>query len=489
MWRRSKTISTLNQALNMDNKKPPIIIGVLRNALVFTLFFLAVFSLSAQNPNIKCYFNRTVNTNVSIGTNAVYLNTTFVDTAVAYINRSKYTLDVCMYNYTYNSGDGLDAIATAINNAYNRGVVIRWIYDGSSTNSGLTLLNSNIYTLGSPTTFSYGIMHNKFMAIDVNSSNAADAIVWTGSFNFSRAQSDVDYNNILIVQDKPLALAYYAEFNKMWGGTGVAPNLSTSKFGPFKTSSSQTSYTVNGTPIEVSFSPEDNTASRIINSINTCNSDLFFGIYTFTDTMIANRIKSAKNSGKSVRGIMDSYSQSFTPYSTLSPIMGSDLRIYSSSGTYHNKTILVDAQNTGSDPQTITGSHNWSISADTKNDENTLIVHDAVVTNQYYQSFCKNFTDLGGAACAMVGIESFDQGERQVIVFPNPADDAVTVKVKNAGLQLKVQIEDMLGHIVFGSAPVTNDEVTLDVSTLPAGMYFVRIERGDRVFTEKLIRK
>src|SRR6185437_15699034 len=103
--------------------------------------------------------------------------------------------------------------ATAINNAYTRGVQIRWIYDGSSSNTGLSLLNAAINTLGSPTTSSYGIMHNKFVIIDANSSDVNDAIVWTGSFDWSSEQFNTDVNNAIVIQDSALAHAYTDEFN------------------------------------------------------------------------------------------------------------------------------------------------------------------------------------------------------------------------------------------------------------------------------------
>lgn len=470
----------------MDKKLPPVIIGVLRTgAAAFVL--LCSLVLPAQNPKIKCYFNRPVNTGVSTGVNAVYLNTTFVDTTVAYINRSKYTLDICVYNYTYFSGDGLDAIATAVNNAYNRGVVVRWIHDGSATNSGLALLNSNILTVASPTTSAYGLMHHKFMAIDANSGNPDDAIVFTGSFNFSRAQSDVDYNNIIIFQDQPLAQAYYAEFNQMWGSTSVTPNLSNSKFGPYKSTSAQTSFTVNGTPVEVYFSPNDNTQQRLKNTINSVNNDLFFGIYTFTDTSIANLFKNKNSAGYSVRGIMDSYSQSFTPYTTLSTALGSSLRVYSGTGTYHNKTLLVDAGLVGSDAQVFTGSYNWTISAQTKNDENTVVVHDESIVNQYYQSFCRNFTDMGGAACATVGVEDFDNGDAQVAVFPNPSEGSFTVKVKNSTGKLEVRLANMMGQVLVRENSEGSDQLSIEPGDLAAGLYLLHIDRGDQIFTRKIM--
>ncbi len=365
-------------------------------------YFNCPYKACSQNSKIKCYFNYPVNTSISSGTDAVYLYGTFPDTVVAYINRAKFTVDVALYNYTSGSTSSVAKIATAINNAVQRGVVVRWIYNGSSTNSGLTLISPLINKLASPTTTGYGLMHNKFVAIDANSTDTADAIVITGSYNWSTTQTYSDYNNLLIINNKDVAIAFYNEFNKMWGGTSQIPNITTSRFGPYKSVSSQTLFNVNGTPVEVYFSPKDNSDTHLENAINTANSDLFFGIYAFTDNSVANVIKTKKNSGVLTKGIIDQFSQSYSPYSTLSPVMGSNLILYNGSYLYHNKTMVVDAQLPTSDPQVCTGSYNWSNAGAHTNDENMIIIHDASIANQYLQSLCQNFAGLGGAACTPV---------------------------------------------------------------------------------------
>ena len=62
----------------------------------------------------------------------------------------------------------------------------------------------------------------------------------------------------------------------------------------------------------------------------------------------------------------------------------------------HHKFMVVDNFDTSSDPLVLLGSHNWSSAAQTKNDENTLIVHDANIVNQYYQSFAYLYLQAGG---------------------------------------------------------------------------------------------
>jgi hypothetical protein len=243
----------------------PVIIGVMRKSkLVLAALLLFSFFAGAQNAKIKCYFNHPVNNAVSTGTNAVYLNGTMKDTLIGYINRAKYSIDFCVYNFYITSGsDAILTIATAVNNAYTRGVTIRWIGNGSSSNNAWPNLNAGIPTVSSPTTAGYGISHNKFVIIDANSANANDPYVWTGSFNFTTQQNNVDYNNALVLQDQVLAQAYTSQFNQMWGSTTATPNAGAAKFGTFKTASAVNSFTVNGTPVEVYFSPKDGTTAKL----------------------------------------------------------------------------------------------------------------------------------------------------------------------------------------------------------------------------------
>ena len=49
-----------------------------------------------------------------------------------------------------------------------------------------------------------------------------------------------------------------------------------------------------------------------------------------------------------------------------------------------------------SPPYVITGSHNWSSAAENDNDENTLIIQDLNIANQYMQEFKQRYNDAGG---------------------------------------------------------------------------------------------
>ena len=458
--------------------------------------FVFSTSLKAQtvNPKIKCYFNHPVNNSVSSGTNAIYLNGTFKDTMIAYINRAKYSIDFCIYNfYQTSSSDNINAIATAVNTAYARGVTIRWIVNGTSSNSAWVNLNSSIHTVSSPTTTGYGICHNKFVVFDANSTNANDPIVWTGSYNFTTEQNSADYNNVLIIQDKNIAQTYYSQFNQMWGGTTATPG--TTKFGVNKVASTVNSFTVNGTPIQVYFSPKDGAKAQLANVINSASGDLEFGIYTFTDATAATDIKNRISAGVPTFGIMDVYSQTYTPYTTLSPttVMGTNLKIYNggNSSLYHNKIILADALHTASDPQVGAGSFNWTTSSESLNDENFIIVHDAVIANQYYQSLCQDFYVMGGTACPSLstGIEDFDFGQQQLAVYPNPFKDNFTVKVKSSGNVLKVKVVNVIGQTVKEVEAINTDETNIDLQNVPSGIYYVQVTRADKIYVQKIVKE
>jgi phosphatidylserine/phosphatidylglycerophosphate/cardiolipin synthase-like enzyme len=63
--------------------------------------------------------------------------------------------------------------------------------------------------------------------------------------------------------------------------------------------------------------------------------------------------------------------------------------------------MIVD-EGTESDPFVITGSMNWSANGEETNDENTLIIHDAAIANQFYQEFAARYYAAYGIVDFMV---------------------------------------------------------------------------------------
>ena len=458
----------------------------------FLLLLILHNNTAFGQAKIKAYFNHPVNTSVSTGISAAYLPSgTMADTIVAYINRAKYTIDIAQYDYNQDTYDGPYAnIASAVNSAYSRGVIVRWIYDGGSSNSGLSALNSGIHTLPRPTS-SY-IMHNKFIIIDANSPNPMDAILCTGSEDWSSEMFYNDYNNILFIQDSALAYAYTAEFNMMWGSTTAVPNASLAKFGTAKTALGLNTFHIAGHLVELYFSPSDNPDSHIASTILTANKDLYVGVYDMTRTGDANNIVTAKNSGVYTLAIVDQYTTTPAPTTVntiLSTGLGSNYVVYTGSYIYHNKMMIVDPSDTCSDPIVETGSENWTSAGTNDNDENILIIHNDTLANIYYQSFIQNFTAIGGGSFShsngicggsmTTNIQAIDNAGSNTIIYPNPATTQLTIQSTNQPIN-QIIISNLVGQIITVPGFVPGSSLTLlDVSELPVGVYFIKVNGSE----------
>jgi phosphatidylserine/phosphatidylglycerophosphate/cardiolipin synthase-like enzyme len=458
----------------------------MKYVLVCLTMLVALSQANAAGNKIKVYFNNPVDLSFSSGTPAIYANRGLDDTLVSYINRAKYSLDIAVFEYETSSS--IANIATAINNAYTRGVRVRIIKDGTTSiaNTGFAAVNSGVKQVASPQGANYTIMHNKYVVIDQRSKNASEPTIWTGSTNWTPGMFNTNENNVVIIQDSSLADAYTTEFNEMWGDTGLIPNSVNAKFGQYKTNNTQHNFMIDGHAVELYFSPSDGTNSQILNAINSADSELYFGVYTFTNNTDATAIASKIAAGKTVKGIMDDFSKTYTPYATLSPVsvMGANLKIPPSNAVYHNKMMVVDPQYPSSDPLVLTGSHNWSKAADTQNDENTLIIHDATIANMYLQSFAQNFKDLGGNISPLVtGIAEEDATNADIQVYPNPAHDRLYLESKSTAIT-KATLYSVDGR---------NTDMTLDaassvisLSQLATGMYLLKVETSIGVSIHKI---
>ncbi|QQS51786.1 MAG: T9SS type A sorting domain-containing protein [Bacteroidota bacterium] len=346
--------------------------------------------LTASNSScqIKVYFNSTVDTSVAIGEKAITLYQAIADTLVSYINRATESIDMAIYNLdTYNSNQ----IVSALNSAHTRGVLVRVVYDGSTSNSGIAQLNSQIGKIKSPTTSSYGIMHNKFVVIDAHAVDPNLPIVWTGSTNFTSAQLNTDANNVIILQDQSLALAFTLEFNEMFGSADAQPNASVAKFGPYKADNTPHEFNIGGRRVECFFSPTDGADSKIIEAIKTAEAELYIGTMLITRDEIARAIRDKSNAGVDTRMIVDNVSYTSSQDAILVPALGENFKVMGETGIFHHKYMMADPQKNDSDPLVLTGSHNWSAAARDRNDENTLIVHDQTIANLYFQEFTNRF--------------------------------------------------------------------------------------------------
>ena len=382
---------------------------------------IGIYSTASNSSGkIRPYFNHSVDNSVSTGVNAQNITTYFNDTIKAYMDLAQSTLDICVYN----ASDAL--IASAINDAYNRGVQVRYIADDDVVNSMLNSLDPNIPIVYRTPTPTAGIMHNKFLVIDVNSVN--NSWIMTGSTNWTNPSNLFnDYNNLIFVQDQALAKAYTMEFEEMWSGL----------FGSNKSDNTPHDFNVNGKHMELYFSPSDQTTSKIHEFINSVDYTLEFALLEFTRDDLGDAIIDVHNSfGTNVRGIMESTNSQYSEFLNMT---SAGVNVKSHSGipnTIHHKYAIADADITASDPILLTGSHNWSNNAENNSDENTLIIHDHTTANIYLQEFTKRFDELATTS------EINNLVDVEVKVFPNPSLGTVNIDSELEIKKINIYLQD-----------------------------------------------
>lgn len=377
---------------------------------------------SNSTGEIKVYFNSPVDETVATENIAQNIGNAIDDTLIAYINGADETIDFCIYNI---NNSEISNISEVLNNAYNRGVQIRFITCGSTWHSGVDDLNSGISVLERPYIQNDGIMHNKFAVIDANSENPDNPWVWTGSANLTKSQINTDANNIVFVQDQSLAKTYEIEFEEMWGSSGAQPSESNAKFGADKTDNTPHHLMIGGRWVECYFSSSDNTNQEIIDAIKTADNDLNVETMLITRSDLAYTIVNAKNRGAEVHVLInDKKDNTETVNDILSELpAGKFIADGLANGMLHHKLAIIDANFAASDPQVITGSHNWSNSANNKNDENTLIIHDAGIANQYFQQFARRFKENNGSL--VVSAEKIEVEDLKI--YPNPTKGYIKI--------------------------------------------------------------
>jgi phosphatidylserine/phosphatidylglycerophosphate/cardiolipin synthase-like enzyme len=348
---------------------------------------------SESSGDVKTYFNRPVDESVSLGLlDAIFLDYAIDDTLIAYINRAQESIDFTIYNFNNN---GISSISDALNAAHDRGVRVRVIYDSNIDAVGVESLHAEIGRIASPQSAYpiYGIMHNKFVVIDANASDPDLPIVWTGATNFTDGQINVDPNNVIVVQDKSLAKAFELEFNEMFGSDAAQPDPAKSKFGPDKADNTPHEFIINGKRVECYFSPSDGTHTRILDMIESADHSIHIATMLITKSDIAYDLRDKNDAGLDVKVLINDYDQYGEPIvNILKSSLEADIRTTGEAGIMHHKYMIVDQAEAGSDPLLLTGSHNWSSSAQFRNDENTLIFHDQAVANAYYQEFVERFS-------------------------------------------------------------------------------------------------
>jgi HKD family nuclease len=454
---------------------------------------LQTVTTASSNPEIgtmNVYFNFPVDTTVAISGNAAHGSVDFKQKLMERINQATYSIDLALYSFF-----GMPEVADAIIAAKNRGVKVRVVYDNRTTqNSMQALINGGIPVL-KRTSGLDGIMHNKFFIFDGRDAINTNDWIWTGSWNVTSTELTWK-NNVVEINDPAIASAYQIEFEEMWGSTGDLPNPANAKFGSQKADNTPHTFNIGGRDIRLYFSPSDGSTAKIVSAVNSANDDIYFAMYAFTRSDIASAINNRFNSGVTdIRGIIDQVGTSGSQYSFLDTFA----EMFSANGnTQHHKYGLVDASLWQSDPTTITGSQNWSNAGENDNDENTLIIYDGYIANQFMQEFKKRYNEAGGTGTFIIPVVDVEDHEIEEFNYtlyqnyPNPFNPTTTIRFEVPfSQQVELAIFDMLGRevkVLYNDiAPAGILTIDFKADGLSSGVYFYRIKTPEFTASKKLL--
>jgi len=254
-----------------------------------------------------------------------------------------------------------------------------------------------------------GLMHHKFIVIDKTMLVATSA-----NFTLSGIHGDLNNldtqgnaNNLLTIKSEPLAKIFLEEFNLMWGD-GVGGNQD-SQFGLNKKIREFSPLPIGDSRVEVHFSPLSETQPWIRSSNGFISQQLAdaattvnLALFVFTDQKIVDTLAQVHQKGATVQGLIDSgfayryYSEGLDMLGVallrncqeeannqpwLSPISTVGVPELAEGDKLHHKFAVIDQKTV------ITGSHNWSASANHQNDEFVLVIQNPTIAAHYEREF------------------------------------------------------------------------------------------------------
>lgn len=192
--------------------------------------------------------------------------------------------------------------------------------------------------------------------------------------NYSKSGlSGYDANDVIIINSKEIAKLYKNEFEQMLNGKFHNAKLK---------NNSQNKFKLGNNEIEIYFSPQDKSATRIIQLINNAKSYIYIPTFLITHKGITDSLIKAKMRNVDIKIIIDANSVN-TRNTKHKIIRGNNIALKAENyaGKLHSKTIIID------DEYIVIGSMNFSNSGENKNDENMIVIKNTEIAKNYRKFF------------------------------------------------------------------------------------------------------
>ena len=277
------------------------------------------------------------------------------------IDFARLSVDVAMYSLSLNS------IRDALLRAHDRGVRVRMVMESDNLDRAdpQKLKDAGVPILGDRRE---GLMHNKFVVID-------NSEVWTGSTNLTDSGAYLDNNSMIRIRSVKVAEDFTKEFEEMFIDD---------KFGDYIVPETPNPYvTIDGTSIEVYFAPDDNVQARLEDIINSAQESIYFMMFSFTADPLGEAVRARAEKGVTVAGVMDAEQVDSNVGTEFDPFRQAGLDVYrdGKEGQMHHKVMVID------ESIVILGSYNFTNSAETRNDENLLVIHNKDIAARILKEF------------------------------------------------------------------------------------------------------
>ena len=323
-----------------------------------------------------------------------------------FINAAQVSLHIAIYDFRLDPNGALFAlVVNALKNRAQAGVEIKIAYDhGKANASGAGVDPAETGTQVFLTTTFQGtgvetksitdrnpmhpdarLMHSKYIICDAGTPHAS---VLTGSTNFTDDSWSFEENTILQIASLDLAKYYETDFQELWA-SGDIESTGANDFGTVK---------VDGISIDVAFSPGegDRIDQRVAQLIASAKQRIKISSMLISSHAILGALQNAihNNQVSELAGIYDSTQMEQTIENWKSvPKNAVYIPMFQGIATHLANKVSVPYTPTSKhnfmhvkvivcDDNVFTGSYNLSHSA-TMNAENSLIIHDKQIADQY----------------------------------------------------------------------------------------------------------
>ena len=96
------------------------------------------------------------------------------------------------------------------------------------------------------------------------------------------------------------------------------------------------------------------------------------------------------------------------------------------------------------------------------------------------------FTDC--AQSSVTGIETIQQPTTDINIYPNPANEQITISLPNSMESIDIKVYNVLGLAILSQHHTQGSQIELDIHSLPAGIYVVRCIQKDNVISRRFVK-